>query len=89
MSTAKHIHEWSVGDVATWLDQNGLSKHKQLLCEEHQLDGAAILSLTENDLRKPPVQMTVLGMFFIFLYNYYATSNYKTFHSFSSLSVVG
>lgn len=58
----KAVYEWSVSDVALWLEENGLSKHKDLLCVEHQLDGGALLSLTESDLRMPPVEMTVLGM---------------------------
>ncbi|XP_066915671.1 sphingomyelin synthase-related protein 1-like isoform X1 [Clytia hemisphaerica] len=62
MSTSnKSIHEWTVSDVAEWLDENNLSKHKALLCDEHQIDGSALISLNESDLRKPPVEMTVLG----------------------------
>jgi len=54
-------YDWSIGDVASWLEENGLSKYKLLLCDEHQIDGRALLALTEDDLRKPPVQITVLG----------------------------
>lgn len=57
----KPVHEWLVSDVASWLEENGLSKHVDLLCEVHQLDGVSLLSLTESDLRMPPVEMTVLG----------------------------
>ena len=59
----KTICEWNVDDVACWLEENGLSKHKTLLCDKHQIDGNTLISLSENDLRKPPVQMTVLGMY--------------------------
>ena len=64
-TTDKSIHEWTVSDVAKWLDENGLSKHKALLCDEHQIDGSALISLNESDLRKPPVEMTVLGIYFM------------------------
>ena len=67
MST-KTIYEWSVGDVACWLEENGLSKHKSLLCDKHQIDGNSLMSLTENDLRKHPVKMTVLGNAILFPY---------------------
>lgn len=66
-NNSKNIYEWSVDDVACWLDENELSKHKTLLCDEHQIDGNSLISLTENDLRKPPVQMTVLGNIFFSL----------------------
>lgn len=61
MTSHKPVYEWTVGDVAEWLDDNGLSSHKKLLCDQHKMDGASLLSLTESDLRKPPVEMTVLG----------------------------
>ena len=69
-TTDKSIHEWTVSDVAKWLDENGLSKHKALLCDEHQIDGSALISLNESDLRKPPVEMTVLGII-----NYFMKTN--------------
>ena len=63
------VQDWSIGDVAVWLDENGLSDYQTLFCEEHKIDGSVLLSLTEEDLRKPPVQLTVLGMCHIFMLN--------------------
>ena len=62
MNIKKSVYEWNTGDVATWLGENGLSAYQNLLCEKHKIDGPALMSLTEDDLRKPPVQMMVLGM---------------------------
>ena len=70
-NNTKNIYEWSVDDVACWLDANELSKHKALLCDEHQIDGNSLISLTESDLRKPPVQMTVLGNLYSFQFRKY------------------
>ena len=58
----KAVQDWDITDVSKWLDENGLSEYKVLFCEQHKIDGNVLISLTEDDLRKPPVQITVLGM---------------------------
>lgn len=71
-TTHRPVYEWSVSDVASWLRENGLSQHEDLLCKVHQLDGASLLSLTESDLRMQPVEMHILGKL-MFCY-FYVTS---------------
>lgn len=56
-----NAESWSCDDVGRWLDQEGFSQYINLLTKVHQIDGAALLSLTDNDLRKPPLQFSVLG----------------------------
>ncbi|KXJ17960.1 sphingomyelin synthase-related protein 1 [Exaiptasia diaphana] len=53
--------QWTCEDTADWLTKNGFGLYANLLTEVHQIDGKALLLLTENDLRSPPLQMQVLG----------------------------
>ena len=57
---ANAVH-WSCEQVADWLDENDFSHYKKSLCEEHKVDGKALLTLTEKDFRQPPLQISVLG----------------------------
>ena len=57
----RSVQDWSIDDVASWLAENNLSDYKTLFCDKHKIDGSVLISLTEDDLRKPPVQLTVLG----------------------------
>lgn len=52
---------WNCKQVGQWLKENGFEKYKKLLCDEHKINGEALLVLTENDLKQPPLQLTVLG----------------------------
>lgn len=52
---------WSCEEVADWLDENNFSNYKELLCTRHKIDGRVLLTLTENDLRQPPLQLDILG----------------------------
>ena len=58
MAGAKH---WSTDKVAEWLRQNGFGKYEDLFCKEHEIDGEVLLLLNENDLRNPPLSLSVLG----------------------------
>lgn len=53
--------DWSVNDVSEWLIEKGFQQYRQLLCVEHQIDGQGLLSLTENDLKQPPIEIRVIG----------------------------
>ena len=66
MISFKHIEElplskWSCEHVAEWLCQQGFSNYSDLLCSLHRIDGLTLLTLTDDDLRLPPIQITVLG----------------------------
>ncbi|CAL9687964.1 unnamed protein product [Knipowitschia caucasica] len=52
---------WSCGQVAQWLQDEGFGNYVELLCSQHRLDGPSLLTLTEADLRCPPLGLTVLG----------------------------
>lgn len=56
---AKHVIEWSCESVAEWLEDKGHSKYIELLCSIHEIDGRALLLLTEHDLRTPPLNIQV------------------------------
>ncbi|KFM69300.1 Sphingomyelin synthase-related protein 1, partial [Stegodyphus mimosarum] len=52
---------WTIDDVKTWLKENGFGQYIQLLCYNHRIDGKALLTLSENDLKSPPLSISVLG----------------------------
>lgn len=52
---------WSCKQVGNWLKEIGFEKYKKLFCDEHKINGEALLTLTENDLKQPPLQLTILG----------------------------
>lgn len=61
LQTEDSVRSWSVKQVAEWLEAESFPDYVPLLCDQHRLDGPSLLSLTEGDLRTPPLQMTVLG----------------------------
>ncbi|XP_069741351.1 sphingomyelin synthase-related protein 1 isoform X3 [Narcine bancroftii] len=56
-----NIRRWTSKHVAKWLKEEGFSDYVDLLCNKHRLDGIALLTLTEYDLRCPPLELKVLG----------------------------
>ncbi|OWF56273.1 Sphingomyelin synthase-related protein 1 [Mizuhopecten yessoensis] len=52
---------WTCDQVAQWLEQNQFSQYMELFCVVHKIDGKALLTLSETDLRQPPLQLLVLG----------------------------
>ncbi|XP_067876725.1 sphingomyelin synthase-related protein 1 [Heterodontus francisci] len=56
-----NIRRWTNKHVAKWLKEEGFSEYVDLLCIKHRLDGIALLTLTEYDLRCPPLELKVLG----------------------------
>ena len=61
MSSEMSVLEWKADDVGKWLKNNNFGKYVNLMCHQHQIDGPALLTLSENDLRQPPLQIQVLG----------------------------
>lgn len=55
------IRHWTTKHVARWLKDEGFSDYVDLLCNRHRLDGSSLLTLTEYDLRSPPLELKVLG----------------------------
>ena len=52
---------WSVDDVSRFLDTKGFSRYIKLFRDDHSIDGRALLTLTEEDLRNDPLRIPVLG----------------------------
>ncbi|XP_048419514.1 sphingomyelin synthase-related protein 1 [Stegostoma tigrinum] len=61
MGSQFNIRSWTSKHVAKWLKEEGFSEYVDLLCNKHRLDGIALLTLTEYDLRCPPLELKVLG----------------------------
>lgn len=61
MVTGDWVEGWSIKEVALWLREHGFNDYVELLCTKHRVDGAALLCLTEHDLRSPPLQLPRLG----------------------------
>uniref|UniRef100_A0A8B9GSY4 Zgc:162183 n=1 Tax=Astyanax mexicanus TaxID=7994 RepID=A0A8B9GSY4_ASTMX len=75
---------WSCEQVSVWLKKEGFGEYVNLLCVKHRLDGAGLLSLTENDLRSPPLQLPLLGDI-----KRQHTHSHTHSHTTNALSVVG
>jgi hypothetical protein len=58
MATAS-VLDWTVDDVAIWLRENGHEQYISLLCENHHIDGKALLLMTETDIRTDPLNIKV------------------------------
>lgn len=58
MATAS-VLDWTVDDVAIWLRGNGHEQYINLLCENHHIDGKALLLLAETDFRTAPLNIQV------------------------------
>ncbi|XP_030059084.1 sphingomyelin synthase-related protein 1 isoform X2 [Microcaecilia unicolor] len=55
------IRRWTTKHVAKWLKEEGFCDYVDVLCNRHRLDGITLLTLTEYDLRSPPLEIKVLG----------------------------
>uniref|UniRef100_A0A6I8NKG5 Sphingomyelin synthase-related protein 1 n=2 Tax=Ornithorhynchus anatinus TaxID=9258 RepID=A0A6I8NKG5_ORNAN len=55
------IRRWTTKHVAKWLKEEGFFEYVDILCNKHRLDGITLLTLTEFDLRSPPLEIKVLG----------------------------
>ena len=55
------VLSWTIGDVRSWLTELGLARYGKVFCDQHKIDGPALLMIQEQDLRQPPLQLEVLG----------------------------
>ncbi|XP_045883184.1 sphingomyelin synthase-related protein 1 isoform X4 [Meles meles] len=55
------IRRWTTKHVAVWLKDEGFFEYVDILCNKHRLDGITLLTLTEYDLRSPPLEIKILG----------------------------
>ncbi|RWS12548.1 sphingomyelin synthase-related protein 1-like protein, partial [Dinothrombium tinctorium] len=54
------VEQWSTREVLIWLRANNFYMYSELF-ESHKIDGISLLLLTEDDLKKNPFKMEVLG----------------------------
>lgn len=55
------VRQWTCDDVYQWMTDNNFSKYAELFKTTHKIDGTALLSIDEYDLRQPPLEIPVLG----------------------------
>jgi hypothetical protein len=55
------IEEWSNQDVHRWLIDNGFKNIADEIAYNQKVDGSALLLITEDDLRLPPLSLSCLG----------------------------
>ena len=55
------VLSWSCSDVSNWLISEDFGRDYEKLFFTHRIDGVVLLSLTEADLRNPPLSINVLG----------------------------
>jgi len=55
------VLSWSISDVRSWLTDLGMARYTKIICDQHKIDGHALLMLQEQDLRQPPLELEVLG----------------------------
>ena len=60
-SDASNLASWDVDKVEQWLSENGFDSYVDLFCKTHKMDGLCLQTLTERDLKEPPMHMQVLG----------------------------
>ncbi|KAE8750315.1 hypothetical protein FOCC_FOCC002875 [Frankliniella occidentalis] len=53
--------QWTGEHVKEWLKENNHSKFSYLFCDQHAIDGKALLLLTESDLRSSSLGIQALG----------------------------
>lgn len=52
---------WTVDDVGEYLEKHNFNQFRRLFCDENKIDGRVLLSLNENDLKLPPLNITPFG----------------------------
>ncbi|KRX38976.1 Sphingomyelin synthase-related protein 1 [Trichinella murrelli] len=55
------VYSWDTNDVAKWLIEEGFASYVDLISKKHSIDGLALINLSEQDLRQPPLSLDVLG----------------------------
>lgn len=57
----RSIYDWTVQDVAHWLEINQFGSYVNLFCNQHRIDGRVLVNLTADDLRSEPLKLTIFG----------------------------
>jgi hypothetical protein len=59
--TNRSVKKWTVNEVVFFLKECGFSQSVQQAFRTHHIDGTVLLLLEEEDLRREPLQLTILG----------------------------
>ncbi|XP_015516316.1 sphingomyelin synthase-related protein 1 isoform X1 [Neodiprion pinetum] len=57
----KSVADWTTQDVAIWLEENGHCRFKDAFENVHSIDGRALLTLTEEDLKPEVMSIRCIG----------------------------
>lgn len=57
----RDVQDWTFRDVGLWLNGKGFTDYADLFSDHHKIDGKALLALSEDDLRNPPLELKILG----------------------------
>lgn len=57
---AKNVMEWTSNDVRVWLIENNQTEYADLFCM-HEIDGKALLTLKEEDLKSDIMNIRKIG----------------------------
>jgi len=55
------MKSWNVHTIKQWLTSNGFADFGSILCDDHKIDGSVLLSMTEEDLLLPLLNLRVFG----------------------------
>lgn len=64
MSLQIPVLEWTINEVCCWLTANGFQEHT-IGFHSNDIDGKALLLMTENDLKLIPIPV---GSFYLLIY---------------------
>jgi len=56
-----NMEDWSVHTTKQWLEREGFSDIANILCGEHMIDGRVLMSMNEEDLLLPILNLKVFG----------------------------
>merc|ERR1711970_563234 len=55
------MNNWNSNITKQWLTENGFVDFGVILCDQHKVDGSVLLSMTEEDLLLPLLNLRVFG----------------------------
>jgi len=56
-----NMDQWDIDTTKEWLERQGFIEIAYVLCEKHKIDGKVLLSMTEEDLLLPLLDLRVFG----------------------------
>lgn len=56
---SKKVQNWSLDEVSAWLKRVGLGRYSEKF-RQNEIDGRILATMTNDDVRDPPVEMAKL-----------------------------